>query len=137
MKKQIIIGWIAIYVLLSVLDMIVHGMILSGAYTTMANVWRPDMMEKMWIIWLVRAITTFFIVFIFAKGYEGKGWMEGLRYGVYIGLLMATPYAYGSYASYPVPYAVAVQWFIYAFVEYVLAGIMLGVVFSRPKTSGA
>ncbi len=131
MKKQILIGWIAIYVLLSVLDMIVHGVILSEAYAAMPNVWRSDMMEKMWMIWVVRAITTFFIAFIFAKGYEGKGWMEGLRYGVYIGLLMATPYAYGSYASYPIPYAVAVQWFIYAFVGYVLAGITLALIFGR------
>jgi len=131
--KKVFVGWIVVFVILSVLDMLVHGVLLTGAYATMQNVWRPDMMEKMWIIYLVRAITSFFISFIFSKGYEGKGIGEGLRYGLYMGLLLATPYAYGSYASFPIPYPVALQWFVYALIEYLLAGVALALVFGRLK----
>ncbi len=127
--KRILFGFLAVFVVLEVVDIIVHGVILGSVYQTLENVWRPDMMEKMWIFHLVRLIVAFFFTFIFSKGYENKGIMEGIRYGFYVGMLLSVGYAYGSYASFNIPYYLALQWFLYALVEYILAGIALALVF--------
>ena len=130
--KKVLLGFVAVFIVLVVLDWLVHGVLLAGAYESMQNVWRPDMAQKMWILYIVKLFVAFFFSFIFSKGFENKGIMEGVRYGFYMGLLLAVPYAYGTYASFAIPYSVALQWFIYALIEYIIAGVVLALVFRSP-----
>ena len=129
--KKVLIGFVIVFVILEVLDIIVHGVILGPVYATMQNVWRPDMMDKMWILHIVKIVVAFLFAFIFSKGYEGKGIWEGVRYGFYVGLMLSIGYAYGSYASFNIPYYIALQWFLYALAEYIISGIALALVFGR------
>jgi hypothetical protein len=135
--KKILIGFVITFVLLEVLDILVHGVILMSAYQATQNVWRPDMMQKMWILHIVKLVVAFLITFIFSKGYEGKGIMEGLRYGFYIGVLMSIGMAYGTYAMVAIPYSLALQWFIYGVVEYTIVGVALALVFGKKETPAA
>jgi uncharacterized membrane protein len=114
-----------------VLDILLHGVILGPTYATMQNVWRPDMMEKMWILHIVKIVVAFMFTFIFSKGYEGKGPWEGVRYGCYVGLMLSMGFAFGSYASFNISCQIAWQWFIFAMVEYIIAGIALAMVFGK------
>jgi len=43
---------------------------------------------------------------------EGKGLAEGARYGVIIGLFFGISQAYDSYVIYPIPYSLALKWFL-------------------------
>jgi hypothetical protein len=130
--KKVLLGFAVVFVVLVVLDLLIHNVLLAGAYESMQNVWRSDMAQKMWILYIVKLFVAFFFSFIFSKGYENKGIAEGVRYGFYMGLLLGVPYAYGTYASFAIPYYVALQWFIYALVEYIIAGIALALVFRSP-----
>jgi hypothetical protein len=133
--KKVINGAVAVFAVLEVMDFIIHGLILGNVYMTMPNIWRPDMMEKMWIMHIVKIVNAFIIAFIFSKGYEGKGIMEGVRYGLYVGLMLSIGMAYGTYAMIAIPYYLALQWFVYGLIEYVIAGIALALVFSwKAKT---
>ena len=77
----------------------------------------------------------FFFSFIFSKGYEGKGIAEGVRYGLYIGIWMSVGMAYATYAMIAIPYSLALQWFVYGVIEYVIYGIALALVFrKKPQT---
>ena len=87
---------------------------------------------KLWLIPVIGLFFSFFFTFIFSKGYEGKGLLEGVRYGLYVGLMVALPMAYGSYAMMPIPYSLALQWFIYGTLEYMIAGVVLALIF-KPK----
>ena len=129
--KKILIGFVVTFILLEVLDILVHGVILMSAYQATQNVWRPDMMQKMWILHIVKIVAAFLITFIFSKGYEGKGVMEGMRFGLYIGVLMSIGMAYGTYAMIAIPYSLALQWFIYGVIEYIIVGIGLTFVFDK------
>jgi len=131
--KKIIIGSLVVFVIFEVMDFIVHGVILGHAYATMINVWRPDMMQKMWVLHVVKIVVAFMFVFIFSKGYEGKGLMEGVRYGFYIGLMLSMGYAFGSYASFRISHQLALQWFTYAMIEYIISGIAVAKVFGKKK----
>lgn len=95
------------------------------------------MMDKMWIYNLVTAIVSFFFVLIYSKGYEGKGIMEGVRYGLYVGVMLSVGMAYGSYAMIAIPYSLAMQWFLFGMVEYVVAGAVASLVYGKKEGAAA
>ncbi len=139
MSKKFWTAFIVIFVVWIILDYLVHGVILSSAYQSeeMMKIMRPDMGDKMWIMYVVTLIMSFFFTLIFSKGYEGKGVGEGIRYGLYVGLLMATPMAYSSYAMYPMPYSLALQWFIYGIIHYLILGIIVSLVYGKTSARSA
>ena len=136
MNKRFLYGFIAVFITIEVLNFLIHGVILSAAYQSVSSVWRPDMNAKMWITHLNSAISAFFFAFVFSKGYEGKGIVEGARYGFYIGFWLSALMAYGTYMMIAVPYSLAVQWFIYGLIEYVVAGVVLALVFAAQTKGG-
>jgi hypothetical protein len=133
MNKKGWLGFAAAFVTFEILDLVVNYLILGSTYASL-KVWRPDMNSKMWIFHLVTLIGSFFFAFIFSKGYEGKGIWEGVRYGTYIGIWLSVGKAYATYAMIAIPYSLALQWFIYGLIEYIIAGIVLALVFGpKPK----
>lgn len=135
--KKLLLGWVAVFVVISALDFVIHNLILGSTYEQLKDVFRPDMMDKMWIYNLVTAIVSFFFVLIYSKGYEGKGIMEGVRYGLYVGAMLSVGMAYGSYAMIAIPYSLAMQWFLFGMVEYVVAGVVVSLVYGKKEGAAA
>ncbi len=131
MNKKFWTGFVAVLVAMEILMFLIHGMLLSSAYQATKELWRPDMQSLMWIYHVLAIIGAFFLTLIFSKGYEGKGVMEGVRYGLYIGIWMSAGMAYGSFAMIKIPYSLALQWFIYGVIEYVVCGVILAMVYGR------
>ncbi len=131
MNKKFWLGWISVFVVMSVFEAIVNMVLLASIYQATASLWRPQAEMKIWLFYVVYAFVSFFFTLIFSKGYEGKGIVEGIRYGIYMGMLMSVPMAYGTYAAMPIPYPLALQWFIYGLIEYVLAGIVLALIYGK------
>jgi hypothetical protein len=134
--KRFWLTFLAVFVLYMILDMILHLGLLGGIYDDLAHLWRPDAeMQKLYpLMWLGTLVFTFMFVFLFAKGYEGRGLGEGARFGFYIGLLLGVPMALGSYAMYPLPFTLAMYWLIGGLVEMILAGILASMIY-RPKVA--
>jgi hypothetical protein len=74
--------------------------------------------------------------YIFTKGYQGRGIMEGLRFGLVIGLFVSIPMAYGTYMIIPVPYYLALEWFLYGTAQAILLGAVAAAVY-KPSASPA
>ena len=131
-RKRYILASIVVFVVYEITNWIVHSLILSGVYQRLQSLWRPDMMDKMWIMYVTAFIFSFLFVYIFTKGYEGKGVAEGFRYGLYIGLLMNIAGIFNQYAIYPVPLSLTIQWFIYGMIQFIIIGIVTALIY-RPK----
>jgi hypothetical protein len=131
MNKKVWLGFIVVFITFEILEYIVYGLILGSAFNSL-TVWRPDMSSKLWIMHVVLVFSSFFFTFIFSKGYENKGIMEGVRYGFYIGVWMSLGMAYGTYAMVDIPYSLTLEWFISGVIEFIIGGIVLALVF-RPK----
>jgi len=134
MNKKVLVGFIVVFVLMEIMSFLIHGLILESTYQSLQNLWRPDMMNLMWVYHVISVIGAFFFTFIFSKGYEGKGVVEGCRYGLYIGIWMSVGMAYGTYAMIAIPYSLAIQWLIYGIIEYVIYGAALAMVFGKNAT---
>jgi len=134
--KRFIVASLAVYVASLALGFLVHGVILRPIYDSLKNVWRPDMQSKMWIEWLDGFIVSFLFTYIFTKGYQGGGIMEGLRFGLLIGLFVSIPMAYGTYMIIPIPYSLALEWFLYGTAQVILLGAVAAAVY-KPSAAPA
>lgn len=134
MNKKLWLGALAAFVVIAVWETIVNLVLLSSAYHATASLWRPEAEMKIWLFYVIYLFVAFFFTLIFSKGYEGKGAVEGLRYGFYVGMMMSIPMAYGTYSSMPIPYSLALQWFLYGLIEYLLCGIAVALVFGKQAT---
>jgi hypothetical protein len=131
MNKKILYGFIAVFVISEIVSILMNGILLRTAYEATASLWRSDMKSLMWIYFVIAAIGAFFFTFIFSRGYEGKGMMEGIRYGLYIGIWMGMGMAYGTYAMIAIPYSMALTWFIGTIIQYILCGIAVVLIFGK------
>lgn len=137
-NKTFWIGFVAVYVVAQIVGYVVHEILLSDTYQALASVWRPEqeMMSMMWVMFITSAISLFVFCWIFTRGYEGRGIMEGVRYGVLIGLLMSVPMAFESYVIYPVTLELAVSWCVAGFAYWIIAGAVFAAIY-RPGARGA
>ena len=130
--KKLLVATLVVFITLQILDFVIHGLILMSTYDSLQTVFRPDMADKMWIMYVTGLIFSFLFVYIFTKGYEGKGIVEGAKYGLLIGLIVHLVGAYNQYAVYPLPYHLVMKWFVFGTIEVVIAGIVLSLVY-KPK----
>jgi hypothetical protein len=135
--KRCLVAGFAVFVLTRVLDYVIHGVILMPAYESLKSLWRPDMESLMWLMHVVGFIWSFLFAYIYTKGYEGKGIMEGVRYGLIIGLFTNIPAAYGTYAMIAIPHSMALQWLIYGLIECILAGIAVALIYKPASPAAA
>ncbi|MDA2930692.1 hypothetical protein MYX84_12235, partial [Acidobacteria bacterium AH-259-O06] len=131
--KRFIIAGVVVYVVYQILGFLIHEVILSGPYASLESLWRPE--EKTWIFWLTGLLWAALFTFIYTKGYEGKGVMEGVRYGLWIGLFVSVPMAFNSYAVLPVPASLALQWFIYGTLQTIICGVVVAVIYKPARAA--
>jgi hypothetical protein len=129
--KRFIIAGIAVFVAFEVMNIIIHSVILMGTYVSLREIWRPDMAGKLWIMYLADLVFAFLFTYIFIKGYENRGWIEGLRYWIWIGILVSVVGSFIQYVIYPIPLSLAIQWAIYGFMQIVICGIIAALIY-RP-----
>lgn len=118
---------IAGFIFIFASDFAIHGNLLMEIYEQTADLWRPkESMQDFFPFmlgaqFLIAAITAF----IFTRNYEGKGIVEGARFGIMLGLLFAVMMSM-SYAWSPIPATLAGAWAAAG----LLQGIGLGVIYS-------
>lgn len=127
--KRFIIASIAVFIIIQAIDWLVHGVLLTHWYKELRGLWRPEMMDLMWVMILGSLFYSFMFVFIFTKGYEERGVVEGARFGLFIGLLVFVSGILGQYAMYPIPFGLALIWLAYGVIEMVIAGIVTAAIY--------
>jgi len=127
--KKLSISFIVVFIVYEVLNYLIHGLILGSSYTVLADTWRPNMQQWMWIMNIGNLIFAFFFVFIFAKGYEGKGLMEGIRFGLYATGLITVPGMLAQFTVYNVTFTLALYWIFFGCIQMVVSGIITSLIY--------
>lgn len=139
MNKKLWVTFVVVFIAYFFLGWLVNEVLLASAYQSLpADMMRSHdaIMSNLWIIAVSHLFYAFFFTLIFSKGFENKGWMEGIRFGLYVGLMVSVPMAYITYATQPIPYSLALQWFIYGTLSNIIIGIVAALVY-KPKASTA
>src|SRR5262245_21403377 len=119
---------------------LVFGLALNGEFAQYPAVFRSfDTVNAMMPMFLASSLVAFIAVaYIFAKGYEGgPGVKEGFWFGVVLGSLMVFGVALPSYVIYNIGQRLALLTCLATFVEWLIAGVVLGFVYKPAPAAAA
>lgn len=128
MLKQTIWATIAVFILWSLLDFLIHGVMLQSIYQETANLWRPEDEMKMPLMSLVTLIFSICFVSIYSYLIKPKSLSSGIKYGLIFGIATSVSMGFGSYCYMPIPLSLAFSWFIGSLIEIFLAGLIVGLI---------
>ena len=133
MTRKIIVATLAVFVAWGILDFIIHVLILSSSYAATAILWRPRAEMKQVLMYLVTFLSALIFVTIYAHLISPKSVNRGLSYGLLFGLGVGISMGYGTYSVQPIPYIMAVVWFLGTTVEGTIAGLIAGLMVKDDK----
>ena len=134
--KKYIIPAITVFVVITAYDMVFHGVLMEDLYNQNASLFRPQefMCKNKYLFWLANFIYSFAFCYIYAKGHEKTDPIQqGLRFGIWVTLLVWIPQTIVSYLVYPHPANLELAWLGGATVQSLLAGVTAATVFSKKK----
>ena len=129
-RKRVFLTGIVVLAAYYVMAFFVHGLWLGPTYSSLAGtVWRPeaDLLAKTWIVHATTIVFCFVFAYLFARGYRGGGWREGVWYGFVAHLFVGFQAVFHAYATYPIPLDLTLKWYVSG----LLMSTILGVVASR------
>jgi len=131
-----LIASVVVFVVLSILEFIM-GRVVLGPWVAQLFPTVPQaedmMMMRLWM-YLGRAIFSVMFVFVFTRGYEGKpGMGEGLRYGLWIGLLIYIPQFFTNLVTTTRPADFLAIRALGSLVEVVLCGVLIAMIYKGEK----
>ena len=132
MMKRSFFAVLAIFLAWSILDFLIHGLLLKPTYQATASLWRPEAEMKMGFMSLVTVMVSLCFVAIYSLMIEAKSWATGLKYGVLFGLGAGTSMGFGSYCFMPISLFLASTWCLGTLVEFTVAGAIVGFVIRKP-----
>lgn len=134
MLKQTLWSVIAIFLSWSVLDFLIHSVMLQSTYQATAALWRPETEMKMALMSAVTLVFSISFVMIYSYLISPKTVASGIKYGLILGVATGTSMGFGSYCYMPIPVGLAFSWFFATLLELSLAGAIVGLIFSKADT---
>jgi hypothetical protein len=128
MSKRTIWAIVAVFLARSILDFILHGLLLRSTYEATANLWRPMAQMNMPLMHFVTFVFTVCFVLIYGLLVGQKSLASGIRFGALFGLATGITMGFGSYSYMPIPLTLAWSWFFGSWIEAITAGVIVGAI---------
>ncbi len=126
MLKKTIWAVITVFIALSILDFLIHGVLLKSTYQATASLWRPEDEMNMPLMSFVTLVFSICFVAIYSYFIEPKSLGTGIKYGLVFGVATGVSMGFGSYSYMPISLGLAFSWFIASIVEITVAGSIVG-----------
>ena len=128
MAKRTIWAVVAVFMAWSILDFILHGLLLRSTYEATANLWRPMDQMNMPLMYFVTLVFSACFVLIYGLLVGQKSLASGIRFGALFGLATGISMGFGSYVYMPIPLTLAWSWFFGSWIEAIAAGVIVGAI---------
>ncbi|MGE5175392.1 MAG: hypothetical protein ACM3JJ_03375 [Hyphomicrobiales bacterium] len=125
MMRKILLTSVVVFVVWSILDFVIHGVLLQSAYAATPQLWRPHAEMKLGVLYVSVFGGALAFTAIWTRFVRPKSAMIGILYGTWFGLAAGLSMGYGSYAVMPIPYGMALVWFLGQLVEGIVAGAVV------------
>jgi uncharacterized PurR-regulated membrane protein YhhQ (DUF165 family) len=127
--KRFFVAGLVTYVVVQAMDFVINEVFMKNANESLKSLWRPNMMSRMWVLYVVGVLVALLFTYIFVKGREGKGITEGVRYGIIIWLFVSVPMSVSMWVLLPIPYIIILRWMLFGLLEMLVAGILVAVIY--------
>ena len=128
MNKRCGLAIVAVFVAWWVMDFVIHTIILASQYAATASLWRPEGEMKMGLMMVVSLIAATTFCLVYDRFFGKKSLSTGALYGLIFGIGAGVSMGYGTYSVMPLPYALALGWFLGTLAEAVAAGLIVGAI---------
>jgi hypothetical protein len=126
MLRKVLLPTLAVTLAWVVLDFIMHGLLLREQYAATPQLWRPMGEMKMGVMYFGVFISALAFTVIWHRFVRPKTGPASVLFGVWFGLGHGIAMGYGSFAVMPIPYTMALVWFLGSVVEGAVAGMIVG-----------
>lgn len=130
--KKTLLAMLSVFAAWSLMDFVIHGIILVDAYHQTPQLWRPMAEMKTGLMYAAVFISAASFVLIYSWLIPDKSATKGVLYGLLFGLGTGISMGYGSYAVMPLPHTIAVGWFLGHLAEALAAGLITGLI-TKPQ----
>ncbi|MFC1475086.1 hypothetical protein ACFLQG_00425 [Candidatus Zixiibacteriota bacterium] len=129
--KKYVIGSIVVFVVMFILEYVLHDLILGGQYEATKEIYRTEeaMMQYFPAMILGYLMMSFGFCYIFIQGYKGKGCAEGIRYGLIIAFTFAIPSSLIYYTVFPMSGWMMLGYFIAFPIETMILGAIIASIY--------
>lgn len=134
--KKYIIPTIVVFIVITLYNMIFHEVIMQNLYLDNSHLFRPqdEIQKNKLFMWIANLIYSSAFCYIYAKGHEKtEAIAQGLRYGLWISLLVWLPQALVNFTIYPHPKALELGLLAGYTIQTLIIGITVAVVFPKIK----
>ena len=125
MQKKALLAAVVVFLAWAVMDFLIHGVILQSSYASTPALWRPMQEMKRGVLYFAVFVNALAFCVIYAKYVARKSIGTGLMYGIWFGLGTGVAMGYGTYAVMPIPYTMALIWFLGHGIEAAVAGLIV------------
>ena len=126
--KRYLLAVLAVFVAWSVLDFVIHGLILTSTYAATAQFWRPMAEMKMGLMKAVTIVAAACFTGIYAGLIRPKSTSVGMKFGLLFGLGSGFSMGFGTYSVMPLPVYLAAVWFVGTLLEGIVAGLIVSAI---------
>ncbi len=133
--KKFILSAVAAFVVIFILDILVHGRLLMSFYEQTAAVWRPkpEANQLMWLMTVTQLLFAFALTWFYTRGYEPEksGLGQGIRFGFFVGVVLVASQGFIWYVVLPVPFILNLGWLASSFANALAAGAVIGLIYRK------
>lgn len=130
--KRFLLSVLSVFITYEALSFVIHSLFLSDAYTELAPVWRQDMMQYMWLMYLGDLLFVVFSVLIYTRWVKTPGIKSGLLFGFLTGLMMNTSGMINQFVVYPITSGLLYMWIFFGLIQFIVCGLIVGLIY-KPK----
>jgi hypothetical protein len=127
MKRPLSAG-LAILVAWTVIDTLLHRLVLAPIYEASASLWRPLDQLNVALIYGVTFVLIGVFVGVFRVLVRPKSFRAGVALGAFVGLALGVASGFGTFIHMPIPLSLAWGWFLGGWVKGLVAGGIVGAV---------
>lgn len=134
--KRFILTSLAVFVFVYLLEFLFHGLLMADSYMAHSELLRTSQEQMVYMPFMALGflILAFGFTYIFIQGYEGKGLVEGLRFGLYAGIAFCVSTHLINYAVFPHPRNWVASWIVGETLILMLAGALAALLY-KPRAA--
>ena len=130
MIKKLSLSTVAVFISWSVLDFIMHGVLLTSTYQSpeYAAIWRPEAEMMGGVIMIVTLLTALAFAYLYIGFVSERNLLNSLKFGLVFGAALGFGFGFATFATQPIPYYLAQVWFWGTVIEGGVGGAILGLI---------
>ncbi|HUK12496.1 MAG TPA: hypothetical protein VLW17_04265 [Thermoanaerobaculaceae bacterium] len=124
-KWRSVVAVVVLFVVALAWNALVHLVVLRSSHDAVRHLLRADLAGKLWLSLAGTAATLALFVWGYRRFACDRSLGEGLRYGLFFGVIAGLLVDLNQYVLYPIPAWVAASWFAGGLAEFLLYGALL------------